>query len=83
MSWSDLLKPGRILAPLLLGAVVLAAVSACSLESEPDTTKSVVSTDEIIIPLSRYLDSLEGPPFVLWDDVGAPVFFPRTCAEFV
>ncbi len=31
----------------------------------------------------RYLDSIDGPPILLWDDVGAPAFFPQTCAEFV
>ena len=83
MSWSELPKLGPIYTSLVLGAAMLAIASACSPESEPDSTNSVVSINEIIVPLSRYLDALEGPPFVLWDEVGAPAFSPQSCAEFV
>ncbi len=83
MSWSDLPKLDPIHKPLLVGTAMLVMVTACSPESEPDTTNSVISIDEIIIPLSRYLDSVDGPPFVLWDDVGAPVFAPQSCTEYL
>ena len=83
MPWSDLAKLGPIHKPLLLCAAVLVIVSACSPESEPDTTDSVISIDEIILPLSHYLDNLDGRPFVLWDDVGAPVFAPQSCTEYL
>ena len=64
----------------------LAIAFACSGGSdgpESDDASSAISEEEALANMSRYLDSLEGPPILLWDDVGAPAFSPQSCAEFV
>ncbi len=56
---------------------------ACSAGSDPIANVAAISNDEALVRTTGYLDSIEGPPILLWNDVGAPAFSPQSCAAFV
>lgn len=68
---------------LLLSLATVATISACSSQSDSANGTTGISQNEVVALTGSYLESKEGPPVLLWDDVGAPAFFPQSCAEFL
>ena len=84
MALKNTVNSSRGITPALLGALTLVITVGCVSESSSTTSSASISDDEAVIAsVGRFLESREGPTLVLWDDVGAPAFFPQTCAEFV